>query len=169
MKKNILFFTILFLFFTTLQAQNKERASPHTKTSGKLSGANVTLEYGQPSVKGRKIWGALVPYGEIWRTGADEATTFEIDKAVKIEGKDLAAGKYALFTIPNENEWTIVFNKDAKQWGAYGYNQDKDVLRVKVKPGKSGGLTEKLTFALDEKAGTVNILWENVAVAFSVK
>src|SRR6187431_2271455 len=92
------------------QAQDKP-ASPKAEASGTLGAAKTKVTYCQPSARGRKVMGALVPYGEVWRTGANEATVIEFDKPVKVEGKDLAAGKYSLFTIPGESEWTIIFNK----------------------------------------------------------
>ena len=147
-------------------AQNA-KPSPASTATGKAGNANITINYGAPSVKGRKIWGELVPYGKVWRTGANDATTFEIDADVKIEGQALAKGKYSLFTIPEANEWTIIINKNPKQWGAYSYKQDEDVLRVKVKPAASSSFNEVLKYEIS--GGKVNILWENLAVAFSVK
>ena len=147
-------------------AQEKP-ASPQATATGKIGAANVKIVYCQPSARGRKIMGGLVPYGEVWRTGANEATTIEIDKPVKIEGKDLAAGKYSLFTIPGENEWTIIFNKDAKQWGAYKYKQEDDVLRVSVKPTKVSAPVETFNIAVGKD--DVQLKWENTAVAFKVK
>jgi len=111
--------------------------------------------------------GGLVPYGEVWRTGANEATTIEFDKPVKIEGKDLAAGKYALFTIPGENEWTIIINKDVKQWGAFKYKQEDDILRVPVKPAKTSAPVETFNIAVGKD--DIQLKWENTAVAFKVK
>jgi len=147
-------------------AQEKP-ASPQATATGKIGAANVKIVYCQPSARGRKIMGGLVPYGEVWRTGANEATTIEIDKPVKIEGKDLAAGKYSLFTIPGENEWTIIINKDAKQWGAYKYKQEDDVLRVTVKPTKAATPVETFNIAVGKD--DVQLKWENTAVAFKVK
>ena len=147
-------------------AQEKP-ASPQATVTGKIGAANLKIVYCQPSARGRKIMGGLVPYGEVWRTGANEATTFEIDKPVKIEGKDLAAGKYSLFTIPGENEWTIIINKDSKQWGAYKYKQQDDVLRVTVKPAKTTAPVE--TFNITVGTDDVQMKWENTEVAFKVK
>lgn len=147
-------------------AQEKP-ASPQATATGKIGAANVKIVYCQPSARGRQIMGGLVPYGEVWRTGANEATTIEFDKPVKIEGKDLAAGKYSLFTIPGENEWTIIFNKEAKQWGAYKYKQEEDVLRVAVKPTKTSAPVETFNIAVGKD--DVQMKWENTAVAFKVK
>ncbi|MEJ0056156.1 MAG: DUF2911 domain-containing protein [Bacteroidota bacterium] len=109
------------LLLCSLQAVAQEdkaaRPSPPAQVSKKTSNATVTINYGQPSVKGRKIFGSLEPYGKVWRAGANEATTFEVDKDVKIEGQSLPAGKYGFFAIPDEKEWTIIFNKVPNQWG----------------------------------------------------
>jgi hypothetical protein len=148
-------------------AQENKPASPKAEVNGTIGSTKVNLVYCQPSARGRKVMGELVPFGQVWRTGANECTTIEFDKPVKIEGKDLAAGKYALFTIPNENEWTIIFNKDTKQWGAYNYKESDDVLRVTVKPSKTDQFVE--TFVISTEKDKVSLKWENTAVAFKVK
>ncbi len=102
----------------------------------------------------------------MWRTGANEATTFEVNNDVTVEGKALPAGKYSLFTIPGQNEWTIIFNKEPKQWGAYKYDEKKDALRVTVKPKKAPKMTEQFTINVNK--GTVAMLWENAQVDFKV-
>jgi hypothetical protein len=164
--KRIPLFIIMLLTVAFAGAQDKP-ASPKAEATGTIGAAKVKIVYCQPSARGRKIMGGLVPYGEVWRTGANEATTIEFDKPVKIEGKDLAAGKYALFTVPGEKEWTIVFNKEANQWGAYNYKQAEDVLRVNVKPTKTDSMVE--TFNISIGKDQVNLKWENTAVAFKVK
>jgi hypothetical protein len=141
--------------------------SPKAEANATVGNSKVKISYCQPSARGRKIMGGLVPFGEVWRTGANEATTVTFDQAVKIEGQELAAGKYALFTIPNENEWTIIFNKDHKQWGHYNYNQKEDVLRVNVKPTKTKDFVE--TFTITPEKDQIVLQWENTAVAFKVK
>lgn len=166
------FLAIFALFFAVssgmAQDAPAQRPSPASSTSQQLKKAKVTISYSSPSVKGRKIWGELVPYGQVWRTGANEATTFEVDKDVKVQGKMLPAGKYALFTIPADGEWTIIFNKVAKQWGAYKYDQKEDALRVMAKPKKADTFSEKMTFAISKK-GVVSLNWENLQVDFKVK
>jgi hypothetical protein len=153
---------------TTKAPEDKsKRPSPPAKATATVGGATVTIDYSRPSVKGRKIFGELEPYGKVWRTGANEATTFEVNKDVKIEGQTLAAGKYGLFTIPGETEWTIIFNKTANQWGAFKYDASQDVLRVKVKPKKLAQLTDVFTINLD-KSGKVAMMWENTEVDFTV-
>lgn len=158
---------LMLTFFSISTFAQNSKPSPTLTATGKAGGANITINYGSPSVKGRKIWGDLVPYGKVWRTGANDATTFEIDADVKIEGQTLAKGKYALFTIPEEKEWTIIFNKNPKQWGAYSYKQEEDVLKVKVKPSASSSMQEALKFEVG--GNKVTILWENLAVSFNVK
>lgn len=163
-------FTFLMLALVTALSSTlaqEKPASPQATATGKVGAANVKIVYSQPSARGRKIMGGLVPYGEVWRTGANEATTIEFDKPVKIEGKDLAAGKYALFTIPGENEWTIIINKDVKQWGAFKYKESDDVLRVSVKPTKTSAPVEQFNIAVGKD--DVQLKWENTAVAFKVK
>jgi hypothetical protein len=154
------------------QADKSQRPSPPATATGKVQGATVTINYSTPSVKGRKIWGELVPYDKVWRAGANEATIFETDKDITVEGKTLAKGKYSLYALPGEKEWTIIFNSATGQWGI---NRDgtttedpaKDVLRVTVKPKKSASFNEKLVYTVDAK-GFV-LMWENLEVPVSIK
>jgi hypothetical protein len=118
-------------------------------------------------VRGRKIWGALVPFDKIWRAGANEATTFETDKDLIVEGEKLPAGKYSLFIIPNEKECIVIFNKKSDQWGAYNYSKDLDQLRVEVSPKKETKSAEKLLFIV--KDNEVALLWDNWMIALNVK
>lgn len=147
-----------------------KRPSPPAMAKETLtSGAVVSIDYSQPSVKGRTIGKDLEPKnGQVWRTGANEATVFEVSKDVKVEGKALPAGKYGLFTIAGDDEWTIIFNKTWKQWGAYDYKEAEDALRVKVKPGKGKGFAEKMSFAIS-KDGVVTLLWGDLKVDFKVE
>ncbi len=155
------------------QADKSKRASPPETATEKIkSGATITINYSSPAVKERKIWGDLVPYDKVWRTGANEATIFETDKDIKVEGKTLAAGKYSLYTIPGEKEWTFIFNSATGQWGI---NRDgsttedpaKDVLRVTVKSKKSESFNERFKFETDSKGFA--LLWENLKVPVSIK
>ena len=164
-----LLFSAFVLFSLNGHAQDdkSKRASPPAEVSGTVEGTDITINYSRPSVKGRTIFGELEPYGEVWRTGADEATTFEVSSDVEIEGKPLPAGKYALFTIPTEDEWTIIFNKTAEQWGAFKYDEAEDALRVEVTPEETDELTEQLTFEIGDD-GEVTMMWANTAVSFDV-
>jgi len=165
----LLAFSVSTMLFACGQQDKSKRASPPALAKETIaSGAVVTIDYSQPSVKGRTIGKNLEPMpGKVWRTGANEATVFEVSQAVKVEGKDLPAGKYALFTIANEDAWTIIFNKTWKQEGAANYKEADDALRVKVKPGKADQFSEKMTFIVN-KNGTVSLLWGDIKVDFTV-
>lgn len=166
--RTLVFALAALLWATASPAQDKPApASPPATVSGKIGAAAVTVTYSSPAVKGRTIWGELVPYGKVWRAGANEATTVEFSKAVKVEGKDLPAGKYSFFTIPEKDQWTIIFNKVPNQWGAFKYDEKQDALRVLVKPGKAAALTESLVYEVTPK-GLV-LRWENVEVPVAIK
>jgi DUF2911 family protein len=142
------------------------RASKNGLTEGKIGAADVKITYGRPKVKGREIWGALVPYSKVWRAGADEATTITFSKDVKIEGKAVPAGTYGLFFLPEKDKWTVIINKVPKQWGAFRYAEAEDLIRADVKPTMSEAAVEELTY---EIAGDKIILkWEKVAVPVTV-
>jgi hypothetical protein len=160
--------TALLLLSVTAFAQDdkSKRPSPPAKATGKIGNTTINIDYSRPSVKGRKTWSELAPYGKVWRTGANEATTFEVNNDVMVEGKALPAGKYSLYTIPGENEWTVIFNKEANQWGTK-YDEKKDALRVNVKPKKAGKMTEQFTINVNNK-GTVAMLWDDTQVDFKV-
>lgn len=170
--RKVLVLALFVSLFTTVtasaQQDKSKRPSPPAVVKETISsGATVSVDYSQPSVKDRKIGVEIAPFGKVWRMGANEATVFEVSKAVKVEGKVLAAGKYGLYSIPGEKEWTIIFNKTWQQWGTQ-YTEADDALRVSVKPGKAPSFTEKLTYTID-KSGKVTLLWADTAVAFSVK
>ncbi len=131
---------------------------------------DVTIAYSRPGVKARQIWGALVPYDKVWRTGANEATTIAFSDDVTVSGQPLAKGTYSLHTIPGKDEWTIVFNSTSNQWGSFKYDPAKDALRIKAKPEKAA-FTEWLTFDIPELSSDnakIVIRWENLAVPFTV-
>ncbi|MEP7317440.1 MAG: DUF2911 domain-containing protein [Panacibacter sp.] len=154
------------------QQDKSKRPSPSAKVSETLaSGATVSIDYSQPSLKGRTIGKDVEPMdGKVWRTGANEATVFEVSKDVKVEGQTLPAGKYAFFTIANGNEWTLIFNKTWKTWGAFDYDKNKgdDALKVKVTAGKSSMDMDRLTYTID-KSGKVSLMWGDLQVAFNVQ
>ena len=155
-----------FFAISVANAQEKPK-SPAEKVTGMINGATIQINYGSPSVRGREIWGKLVPFGEVWRAGANEATTFETDKDLTIEGLRLPAGKYSFFVIPSQTECVIIFNKESKQWGAYKYDEKKDQLRIKVKQQIADSSTEKLTYIIN--ATDVELVWEKWIIGFSVK
>lgn len=164
--KKTFFYTLISaaLFFTLSAVAQEKMASPAAKAEGKAGSVNITIDYFQPSAKGRKIMGGLVPYGEVWRTGANGTTQIEFSGDVKIEGKDLAKGKYGLFTVPGEKEWIIIFANHSGN--PFDYAKEKDVLRVTVKPGKTDAFVE--TFTIDVEKSKVNLKWENTVVSFKV-
>ena len=169
--KQVLFSAVLFLSLVACGQEDKsKRPSPPAlakETTG--SGVTISIDYSQPSVKGRTIGTNLEPMpGKVWRTGANEATIFEVNKEIKVEGQALPAGKYGLFTIMNGDEWTIIFNKTWDQTGAFNYKEAEDVLRVKVKGGKANPFAEKMTFTIS-KAGKVSLVWGDKQVDFNVK
>ncbi len=142
--------------------------SPPAETKATLaSGATIAINYHQPAVKGRSVWSDLAPYGKVWRTGANDATTIDISKDVMVNGKALKAGKYALFTIPGEKEWTIILNKTSKQWGNYSYKESDDALRTTAK-SEANEMMERFTIKA-ENSGEVALMWDKVKVAFMVK
>jgi hypothetical protein len=147
------------------RGDDADRASKNGKVEGTIDGVTVTLEYGRPNVKGRTIWGGLVPYGKVWRTGADEATTITFSADVEIGGEKLAAGTYSLYTLPGEDEWTVIFNKVADQWGTR-YDAGQDALRVTATP-KAVDHVEEMDFEVVES--WVVLRWEKLAVPFEVK
>ncbi len=160
------------LFTNTANAQqdkSKRPSPPAVATQELTSGALINIDYSQPSIKGRTIGKDIEPKdGEVWRTGANEATVFETSKAVKINGKELPAGKYALFTISGKESWTIIFNKTWKQWGAFSYKQADDALRIDAKAQKATAFAEKMTFSID-KTGLVTLLWGDNKITFTVE
>jgi len=172
MKSTIKLILVLFVLVTfgeNLQAQGLKLPQPSTpQTITQDFGlGKITLSYSRPNVKGRKIFGGLEPYDKVWRTGANSATVIKFTDAVKIEGKDLAAGEYALFTIPGKTEWTIIFNKGVKEWGAYTYSEANDVLRVKVKPIVLKDKVETFTIQFAnvyDTSAQLQLAWENTLV-----
>lgn len=174
MKKSIALLSLaLGLLSTTAAFAQLElpRSSPKAMVMQQVGLTDVTIAYNSPGVKGRKVWGDLVPYGQVWRTGANEATTITFSTEVKIAGKSIAAGTYGLFTIPGEKEWTVIVNKGAKQWGAYEYKQDDDVLRFPVAP-REAAMSERMTFSFANTttdATEVTLAWEKLAISFPLQ
>jgi hypothetical protein len=178
------------------QALRLPRPSQKASVMQTVGVTDVTIVYSRPGVKGRKIWGdppagvpagsatlddararskdaPIVPFGRVWRTGANEATLFEVTDGVLINGQPLAAGRYSLHTIPaKDGDWTIIFNSDAGQWGSFSYDEKKDVLRVKAKPEMVADNQEWLEYSIEpvaENSAKVNIRWEKVSVPFTVE
>ncbi|MEO9806462.1 MAG: DUF2911 domain-containing protein [Reichenbachiella sp.] len=171
MKKNLTISTTTLLIvclMTTFNINAQQRASPAKVSEATVNGNNITIKYSSPSKKGRDIFGALEPYGKVWRTGANEATTIELSKDATVGGVAVKAGKYALFTIPGEKEWTVIINADAKQWGAFKYDQSKDIGRFTTSPSTLSDTVESFTIDAND-SGTVALSWDKTKVEFSIK
>lgn len=177
MKRTLLLTTLivsalLFTLSSQAQADKSTRPSPPATATGKFGSATVTINYSSPAVKGRKVWGDLVPYDKAWRAGANEATIFETDHDVEIEGKKLPAGKYSLFATPGEKEWTFTFNSQTGQWGIKrtgeaNFDPANNVLTVTAKAEKSKTFNERLIYTIDKKGFALQ--WENLEVPVKVK
>jgi len=164
----LLTFTLALSVTAFAQQDKSKRASPPDSTKVVTDdGVAIAIHYSKPSLKGRQIGVDVAPFGKVWRTGANEATTFEVSKDVLIQGQRLPAGKYSLYSIPGEQSVTIIFNKSWDQWGTI-YDQAQDALRVTAVPSESGTHTEQFTIRAD-KDGTVSLLWGGYAVSFTVK
>lgn len=168
--KNLLF--IILASSTSFAQISTPAASPSTTLSQTLGLTKITLDYSRPSVKGRKIFGDLVPYEKVWRTGANKITSIKFDDEVYVHGAVMKAGSYGLYTIPGKNEWTIIFNRDDKQWGSYGYDINKDVIRFNVQPMQPQEFTEQMTIDFVEFTPTstnLSIKWESTEVRFKIE
>ena len=149
---------------------NLPRASQHALVSQRIGITDITINYHRPLANGRQVWGKLVPYGQVWRAGANENTIITFSDPVTIEGQSLDKGTYGLHMIPAETEWTIIFSKNSTAWGSFTYKQDEDALRVKVKP-QTGEMHDALAYDFDDvkaDAAVVTMRWEKVAVPFKV-
>ncbi len=172
LKKSVLIIGIVTGIFTAgVSAQLiTPRASQRASVSQTVGDVEIKIVYNRPNVKERKVWGGLVPFGEVWRTGANEATVFEISGDVMINGQKLPKGKYSLHTLPTKDEWTIIFNKTWDQWGSFNYKADQDALRVTVKP-LAGEFDETMSIDIDNVMDTtadVVIAWEKLRIPFKV-
>ncbi|MGY6743644.1 MAG: DUF2911 domain-containing protein [Cecembia sp.] len=174
MRAKLLMPIILLFMISLVQAQQIQmpQASPAAQISQKVGLTDVSVEYSRPSMKGRKIFGELVPFGQVWRTGANAATLLTFSTDVKIEGNDLPAGTYALYSIPGKDLWTIIISSNTKLWGAVGYDQSDDVMRFMVKPGKTGQRYEtmEINFVdMTDTGASLAIKWENTRVKFRIE
>lgn len=174
MKQKIVF-TLAFLLCSLLsfaQQIQMPQASPSAKIAQKVGLTDVTVDYSRPSTKDRKIFGELVPYGQVWRTGANGATVLSFSTDVIIGGKTIPAGQYALYSIPGKTEWTMILSKNIKLWGAIGYDQNEDVIRFKAQPSKLSKKNEtfEISFAnMTDTGSDLSLKWENTRVDFRVE
>ena len=171
MRKSILIcMTLLVASGAAAQTLRLPRSSPSATLMQTVGLTDMTIKYSRPGVKGRQVFGGLVPYDQVWRTGANEATTITFSDDVSIGGQKLPKGTYALFTVPGRDSWDFVFNKQGEQWGAFNYDKTQDVVRVKAKPEKAE-FREWMTFAVPEMTtdtAKVVLRWDNLAVPFTV-
>jgi hypothetical protein len=167
-KSGVLAFALI-LSSAVMRAQDKP--SPAATATGTINGANISINYSSPAVKGRTIFGGLVPYEKVWRAGANEATVFKTDKKVMIGKSPLEAGAYSIYVIPSEKSWKVIFNSQTGQWGTSRTGstrvEDKDVLSIDVKPAKTAELAERLKYDVTPKGFT--LAWENLSVLVPVK
>lgn len=153
--------------FESYQKKCASRPSPPARTLTSFGDTNVFITYSQPGVKGRVIWGDLVPFDKIWRTGANEATVLSSTGDILVNGDTLLAGNYALYTIPTKDKWTVILNTKYEVWGAYDYDASLDVLRFEVEPGLVDEVKERMTFDIDA-SGTVQFAWDKLRFDFLV-
>jgi len=174
-KRNLLLSSLVLLFLaTSAMAQSAlldiPRDSQHATVLQKIGITDIKVNYHRPLVKGRQIWGKIVPYDAVWRAGANENTTISFSDPVSIEGKPLDAGTYGLHMIPGEKEWIVIFSKNSTSWGAFTYKQDEDALRVTVKP-QPAEFHEALTYDFDdvkEDAAMLTMRWEKIGVPVKI-
>ncbi|WP_138431769.1 DUF2911 domain-containing protein [Fodinibius saliphilus] len=151
------------------RSNQEPRTSPNATVSQTIGTTDITITYGRPAVNDREIFGELVPYGEVWRTGANESTAIVISNDVTINGHELEAGTYSLYTVPNKDKWTIIINSKLS-WGTQ-YDKDKDILRFEVEPREADS-RERMMFYFEEvtnEKATVVLHWENTKVPFTIK
>jgi hypothetical protein len=151
--------------------QKPPASPPGTASQSFADGKKVTIDYSRPSARGRKIMGGLVPYGQVWRTGANSATSFITDTDLMIGGTTVPAGKYTIYSLPGESAWKLIINKETGQWGTK-YDQSKDLARVDMKVGKTSAPVEQFTISFEKNGGdaaTLKLDWENTSVSVDVK
>lgn len=178
MQSKVITLLLFVWFFIPANAQENEdltklsRLSPRANTTQTIGLTDITIDYGRPSVKGRKLWGDLVPYNEIWRAGANETTTIEFSTAVVLEGQALAAGKYSLFVLPEPGHWTFVLDSNLRQFGAFFYNGETDVQRIKVKTQKQKQGAETLQYYFSDlgfNQGKLVLAWGNLQAELNIE
>jgi hypothetical protein len=166
MKKIGFLLILLFALTSNMEAQK----SPKSVANGTIDKVDIEINYGAPSVRGRAIWGNMEKYGKVWRAGANDNTTVSFSKKVMIDGKELPAGKYGFFIIPNEKgDWVAIFSKTNDQWGSYEYKQSEDALRVNITPLFKKEIQEQLKYSVEKN--TIDFAWEysNLSIPISTK
>ena len=174
MRRYCIVLSSIFMLITIVsmaQDEIKQRPSPAAISSMHYKDAYIKVTYGQPQKRGREIFGKLVPYGEVWRTGANEATEITLTKDILLNGKLLKAGTYSIFTIPEKDKWTIIINGDLGLWGSYNYNQKSDVFRFEIPVQKSDIVYEPFTISFDQRNELADLLlrWDTVKIVIPIK
>lgn len=175
MKKSLAVIAVIALVVIAVYAQQEAAKQPLSpKGDASLSfadGKKVTVTYSRPSMRGRQIMGKLVPYGKVWRTGANEATTFSTDTNLVVGGTNVPAGNYTMYTMPDEKNWKLIINKQTGQWGTE-YDQAQDLARIDLKKEATSSPVEQFTIAFDKKgadAGVMTLTWENTKLSVDIK
>ena len=170
--RKLLITTIAGLLFLCLAMTGtaQQRKSPHETTSLDVGGAKITITYGRPYMKGRKIFGGLVPYGQVWRTGANDATTLVTDTNVRIGDKDVPAGSYTLFTVPNADKWTLIISKKTGEWGIPYPGEGEDFVRVDMRVSQLPSPVENFTIGFDQTGSTcaMHVDWETTRAGVDI-
>lgn len=169
--KKLFLFVVMTIFSFSLYAENMPKPSPYSSIEQDLGTGKITLKYSRPSVKGRTIFGDLVPFDKVWRTGANKATYFETDQDLVIGGKELKKGKYAIFTTPGKEKWHIHFNKNTEQFGTSSYKTEENAISVEVEPKKTPSKIETFTICFSDltfSSLNMNIVWEDTKINIPV-
>jgi hypothetical protein len=172
MYQRLLLGLIVFPLLSSAQLAIQPSVSPLSIVTARYKDTYLKIVYSQPQKQGREVFGKLVPYGQVWRTGANEATEITITKDILLNSQKLKAGTYSIFTIPNQTSWTIIINTDLGLWGSYNYNQKMDVMRFEVRPEPIVGSTyEPFTITIDQKTDSaiVSLLWDKTRINFPIQ
>ncbi len=168
LKRTLAVLAVACMLIVAVVAMQRQRVSPHETVEATIGGKKVSITYGRPYLKGRKaVGGSLVPYGQVWRTGADEATVLTTEADLMIGSLAVPKGKYALFTLPTETGWKLIVNKTSDQWGAFSYKDADDLGRTDMKVGKTASTVEQFTISLT--GGVLKLEWENTSASVDVK
>src|SRR5437764_6179214 len=167
----LVLFTFVLCILSSAQQDKSKRPSPPAQAQCKFSdGKTITVDYSSPRMKGRKIFGGLVPYGEVWRTGANDATTFVTTANLSVDGKDVPAGNYTIFTVPEQDKWTLIINKQTGEWGIPYKYEANELARVPMQASKTSSPVENFTISLNQSgnACTLQMSWENTQASVQI-
>ena len=165
--KGLISILILSVVVLSCDKTKKERPSPLRADSISINSSLLKVEYSSPAVKSRTIWGELVPYNQMWRTGANDASTFSTSGTIKIAGQPIDSGKYAIFTVPGKESWLVIFNEHWNQWGTYNYDSTLDVARIKITPRTNAKFSERMEFYFQDDS--LKFQWEKLAFSLALE